>query len=157
MGRICRIRNISPSAHPLSVICYDMSTISDYAQISTPVYKAMKRNLPGAFTFILPGKRVLPKIFRSRKSGEIGIRMPQSPILAEILQVLEAPLMTASLPTDEYDDWAYQTDPELIEETFGHMVDLVIDGGTGTMGVSTIVDCRDDDLEIMRQGDGILQ
>lgn len=155
--RICRIRNISPSAHPLSVICYDMSTISDYAQISTPVYKAMKRNLPGAFTFILPGKRVLPKIFRSRKSGEIGIRMPQSPILAEILQVLEAPLMTASLPTDEYDDWAYQTDPELIEETFGHMVDLVIDGGTGTMGVSTIVDCRDDDLEIMRQGDGILQ
>lgn len=59
--RICKIRQIDPATHPLSVICYDMSSISEYAQISNAAYKVMKRNLPGKFTFIIPGKRVLPK------------------------------------------------------------------------------------------------
>lgn len=154
--RICRIRNIHPATHPLSVICYDMSAISDYARISTPIYKVMKRNLPGPFTFIIPGKNKLPKIFRTRKSGEIGIRMPDAPIVRDILHELDAPIMTASLPTEGYDDDAYRTDPELINETFGAQVDLVIDGGMGQLGESTIVDCHDDDFEILRQGDGEL-
>ena len=98
--RICKIRQIDPATHPLSVICYDMSSISEYAQISNAAYKVMKRNLPGKFTFIIPGKRVLPKIFRSRKTGEIGIRMPESDIVRDILQTLDAPLMTVSLPAD---------------------------------------------------------
>lgn len=154
--RICRIRNINPATHPLSVICYDMSAISDYARISTPIYKVMKRNLPGPFTFIIPGKNKLPKIFRTRKSGEIGIRMPDAPIVRDILHELDAPIMTASLPTEGYDDDAYRTDPELINETLGAQVDLVIDGGMGQLGESTIVDCHDDDFEILRQGDGEL-
>ncbi len=156
--RICRIRQISPSSHPLSVICYDMSAISDYAFISTPVFKLMKRNLPGPFTFILKGKNKLPKIFRSRKTGEIGIRMPDSPIVRELLENLGAPLMTASLPELHPGEPEYQTDPELIEEEFAAQVDLVIDGGEGTLGQSTVVDCTaDDEGEIVRQGDGILQ
>ncbi len=156
--RICRIRQISPSSHPLSVICYDMSAISDYAFISTPVFKLMKRNLPGPFTFILKGKNKLPKIFRSRKTGEIGIRMPDSPIVRELLENLGAPLMTASLPELHPGEPEYQTDPELIEEEFASQVDLVIDGGEGTLGQSTVVDCTaDDEGEIVRQGDGILQ
>ncbi len=155
--KICRIRGIDPASHPLSVICYDMSSISEYAHISTPVYKVMKRNLPGAFTFILAGKNKLPKIFRSKKSGEIGIRMPDSTIVRDILKVLDAPMMTASLPTDGYDDDAYRTDPELIDETFGNQVDIVVDGGMGTLGESTIVDCRDDEMEIIRQGNGELR
>lgn len=155
--RICRIRNINPATHQLSIICYDMSAISDYARISTPIYKVMKRNLPGPFTFIIPGKNKLPKIFRSRKSGEIGIRMPNAPIIRDILHELDAPLMTASLPLiDEYEDEAYRIDPDLINETFGKQVDLVIDGGIGHLGESTIVDCHDDDFEIIRQGDGEL-
>ena len=154
--RICRIRNINPATHPLSVICYDMSAISDYARISTPIYKVMKRNLPGSFTFIIPGKNKLPKIFRTRKSGEIGIRMPDAPIVRDILRELDAPIMTASLPTEGYDDDAYRTDPELINEAFGAKVDLVIDGGMGHLGESTIVDCHDDSFEILRQGDGEL-
>ncbi len=155
--KICRIRGIDPASHPLSVICYDMSSISEYAHISTPVYKVMKRNLPGAFTFILAGKNKLPKIFRSKKSGEIGIRMPDSTIVRDILKLLDAPMMTASLPTDGYDDDAYRTDPELIDETFGNQVDIVVDGGMGTLGESTIVDCRDDEMEIIRQGNGELR
>lgn len=154
--RICRIRGIEPSAHPLSVICYDMSAISEYARISTPIYKVMKRNLPGAFTFILPGKSKLPKIFRSRKTGEIGIRMPDCQIVRDLLSALDAPMMTASLPVEGYEDDAYRTDPDLINETFGSLVDLVVDGGMGSLGLSTVVDCHDDDFEIVRQGDGEL-
>ena len=133
-----------------------MSAISEYARISTPTYKVMKRNLPGPFTFIIPGKNKLPKIFRSRKTGEIGIRMPDSPILRDILRELDAPLMTASLPTEGYDDDAYRTGPDLIDETFGNQVDLVIDGGMGYLGETTIIDCHDDSFEVIRQGDGIL-
>ena len=154
--RICKIRQIDPATHPLSVICYDMSAISEYAKISTPIYKVMKRNLPGPFTFILQGKNKFPKIFRTKKSGEIGIRMPDSQVLRDILQQLDAPLMTASLPTEGYDDDAYRLNPELIDETFGSMVDLVIDAGIGQLGESTVVDCKDDDYEILRQGDGVL-
>ncbi len=156
--RICRIRQIEPSSHPLSVICYDMSAISDYAFISTPVFKLMKRNLPGPFTFILKGKNKLPKIFRSRKTGEIGIRMPDSSIVRELLEHLGAPLMTASLPELHPGETEYFTDPELIEEDFSSQVDLIVDGGTGTLGQSTVVDCTEDDEGVvLRQGDGILQ
>ncbi len=155
--RICRIRQISPSAHPLSVICYDMSSISDYAHISTPIYKLMRRNLPGPFTFVLAGKNKLPKVFRSRKTAEIGIRMPDSPLVRDILELLGAPLMTASLPKDgEYADPAYRTNPDLIDETFGPLVDLVIDGGEGAEGESTVVSCLDGEPDIVRQGDGTL-
>lgn len=153
--RICRIRQIDPAEHPLSVVCYDMSVISTYAHISTPIFKLMKRNLPGAFTFILPAKNKLPKIFRSRRGGEIGIRMPDSPIIRDILQQLEAPLMTASLPMVE-DEPELRTDPELIDDEWGDLVDLVVDGGVGEPGESTIVSCNDDEPTILRQGDGLL-
>lgn len=156
--RICRIKKVDPAAHPLSVICYDMSAISEYAHIPTPVFKVMKRNLPGPFTFILQGKNKLPKIFRSRKTGEIGIRMPDSPIVRDILEALQAPMMTASLPVADDDEPEMLTNPELIEETFGGMVDEVVDGGEGTWGSTTVVQCDSDgEMEIVRQGDGILE
>ena len=156
--RICRIRGIDPDKHPLSVVCYDMSAISDYARISTPIYKVMRRNLPGPFTFILPGKNKLPKIFRHKKDSEVGIRMPDNPIMREILRALDAPIMTASLPLDnDFADAEYLTNPELAEEAFGQLVDLVVDGGKGHEGQSTIVNCHTDTPEIIRQGDGTLQ
>ena len=155
--RICKLKHLDPREHSLSIICYDLSEISQYANISTSVYKMMKKNLPGPFTFILKGKRCLPKIFRSRKSGEIGIRMPECKILTEILEALQAPLITASLPLEgDFKELEYRTDPELIDEAYGSMVDLVIDGGLGKEGLTTIVDCQTDEFEILRQGDGYL-
>lgn len=155
--RICRIRDIDPARHPLSVICYDMSAVSEYARISTAVYKMMRRNLPGPFTFVLPGLSRLPRIFRNRKGAEVGIRMPDSAIVCELLERLGAPLMTASLPADEDGGGnEYMTDPELAEETFGPLVDLVIDGGPGRQGMTTVVDCTGEMPEIVRQGDGEL-
>lgn len=153
--RICRLAGINPATRPLSIVCYDMSAISEYAHISTPTYKTMKRNLPGPFTFILAGKNKLPKIFRHTRSAEVGIRMPDNPILREILHALDGPLLTASLPLKD-DDPAFQTDPELINERYAARVDLIVDGGQGRIGKSTIIDARDESFEIIRQGDGEL-
>mgnify|MGYP000576910541 FL=1 len=154
--RICKIKQVNTAAHNLSEVCYDMSSISEYAHISTPIYKLMKRNLPGAFTFILPGKNKLPKIFRKRKSNEIGIQMPDNPILRDILEVLNAPLMTASLPISVDQDLNELIDPELVNEKYESVVDLVIDGGVGQEGASTVVDCLGEDYQIIRQGKGVL-
>ena len=153
--RICRIKGIDPKKNNLSVICYDLSNISHYAKMDNATFKLMKRNLPGPFTFILEGTSRLPKIFRSRK--EIGIRMPDHPVVLEISRLLDAPILTASIPYDDSEDSGYATEPELIEEKWGNSVDLVIDGGTGSLDVSTVVDCTGPDVEIVRQGIGTLE
>lgn len=153
--RICRLKGIDPRRNNLSIICYDLAAISQYAKVDNPTFKLMKRNLPGPFTFILNGTTRLPKIFRKRK--EVGIRMPDSPIIQEIARLLGAPIMTTTLPYTDDEDPGYITDPELIDEKFGHVVDLVIDGGIGGMEGSTVVDCTGAEPVVMRQGLGELQ
>ena len=152
--RICKIKNIDPKKNNLSIICYDLSNISEYAKVDNGTFKLMKRNLPGPFTFILTTGSRLPKIFRNRK--EVGIRVPDNNIIREICRQLEAPIMTTTLPYNEKEDIEYSTTPELIEEKFGNEVDLVIDGGIGGVEPSTIVDCTDGKTEIIRQGKGWL-
>ena len=114
----------------------------------------MKRNLPGPFTFVLRAGSRLPKIFSNRK--EVGIRIPDNPIIREICRQLEAPLLSTTIPYDENDDIEYLTNPELIEEKLGNDVDLVIDGGIGGYEYSTVVYCVEDEFEIIRQGKGTL-
>lgn len=152
--RICRMKGIDPKKNNLSIICYDLSDISRYARMDNSTFKLMKKNLPGPFTFILEGTSRLPKIFRNRK--EVGIRMPENPIVMEVARLLEAPLLTASLPSGEDEDFGFLTDPGLIYEKWGKSVDLVIDGGSGRLGCSTIVDCTSSPYSIVRQGDGEL-
>ncbi len=153
--RICRIKDIDAKKNHLSIICYDMSSISEYAKLDNNTFKLMKRNLPGPFTFILGAGSRLPKIFKNRK--EVGIRMPDNDISREIARMLDAPIMTTTLPYNVKYDVEYLTTPELIEEKFGNMVDLVVDGGIGGIEPSTIVYCVDGEAEITRQGKGILQ
>ena len=152
--RICRIKGVEPEKQLLSIVCYDISNISEFAKIETPVFKLMKRHLPGPFTFILPGTRALPKVFSKR--GEVGIRMPNSPIVTEILSHLEAPLLTASLPIDDEDDAQDFLNPELVEERFGNLIDLMVEAGQGKPGQTTIVKCTEGEPEVVRQGDGWL-
>lgn len=152
--RICQLKNIDPKKNNLSIICYNLSSISEYAKVDNNTFKLMKRNLPGAFTFILNGTSRLPKIFRNRK--EVGIRMPDNEIIREISRLLDAPIMTTTLPHDDSEDIEYSTDPELIDEKFGSIVDLVIDGGIGGVEGSTVVDSTNGDAEVVRQGKGIL-
>ena len=150
--RICKLKNIDPRKNNLSIICYDLSNISEYARVSNATFKLMKRNLPGPFTFILNADSRLPKIFRNRK--EVGIRVPA--IIREICRLLDAPILTTTLPLEDGEDIEYITEPELIDEKFGEKVDLIIDGGTGGIEPSTVINCCDDVPEIVRQGKGIL-
>lgn len=152
--RICRFKGIDPRKHHLSIICYDLSNISEYAKVDNQTFKLMKRNLPGPFTFILNSGSRLPKIFKNRK--EVGIRVPNHTIIREICQQLNAPILTTTLPWQEGEDIEYITTPELIEEKFGNEADLIIDGGIGGIEPSTIVNCTEGEMEIVRQGKGIL-
>ena len=152
--RICKLKGIDPKKQHLSIICYDLSNISEYAKIDNATFKLMKRNLPGAFTFILPTGSKLPKIFKNRK--EVGIRMPDHPIIMQICQLLDAPILTTTLPLEEGEEIEYITTPELIEEKFGRDADIIIDGGIGDTEPSTIVNCVDGEVEVVRQGKGWL-
>lgn len=153
--QVCRFKGIDPKKNHLSVICYDLSTVSEYAKLDNNTFKLMKRHLPGPFTFILEASGRLPKIFKGRK--EVGIRMPENNIIQEIAQLLGAPILTTSLPYEADDDIAYLTDPELIAEQWEDQVDLIIDGGIGGFDETTVVDCTDGTPMIVRQGLGELE
>lgn len=142
--KICKIKGINPQKSNLSIICPDLSNISEYAKVDNTVFKLMKRNLPGPFTFILNATTSLPKIYKNRK--EVGIRVPDNAITLKLVSELGNPILTTSVR--EKDDFMeYCTDPELIHEEYGDMVDLVVDGSYGGLEPSTIVDCRGDEKE----------
>ncbi len=149
--KICTIKKIDPAKVNLSFICRDLSHLSDYAKsIDTPLYRMLKSYLPGPYTFILPASKQVPKILQSKKST-IGLRVPDNVICQHILDVLGNPILSTSLPGEMVQEY---TDPEIIYEKFGDLVDFVIDGGTGGMVPSTIVDCVTDEWVITRQGEG---
>ena len=151
--RICRLKGINPQKVNLSIICYDLSNISQYAKVNNEHFKLMKKNLPGPFTFILPTHSNLPKIYKNRKT--VGIRVPDNSIIREIVHQLENPVLTTSI-RDEDEILEYTTDPELIAEKYENDVDIVINGGYGGIEASTIVDCSEDDAFIVREGKGKL-
>ena len=151
--RICRIKNINPQKANLSIICYDLSNLSQYVKVSNSHFKLMKKNLPGPFTFILPTNSNLPKIYKNRKT--VGIRVPDNNIIREIVRVLGNPVLTTSV-RDEDEILEYTTDPELIAEKYKNEVDLIIDGGYGGIEASTIIDCSNEIPVIIREGKGKL-
>lgn len=152
--RLCKMKGIDPTKNNLSIVCSDLSNLSEYAQVSNAVFKVMKRNLPGPFTFILPAGRKLPKIYKNRK--EVGIRVPDNEIALTLVRELGSPLLSMSV-RDEDEVMEYSTDPELIHEKYAEHVSIVIDGGYGEFEPSTVVNAMDDEMEIIRQGKGILQ
>ena len=152
--KICRIKGVDPRKSNLSIICYNISGVSEYAKINNATFKLLKQHLPGPFTFILPTCSELPKIYKDRK--EVGIRIPDHAIVREIVHSLGNPIMTMSIH-DNDEQSEYVTDPELIYEKYMQLVDIVIDGGYGTMEVSTVVNCVSDKFEVIRQGKGIIQ
>jgi len=151
--KICRIKGVNPQKCNLSIICCDLSSVSDCAKMNNATFKLLKRNLPGPFTFILPVSNELPKFYTTRK--EIGIRIPDNAIIQEIVRELGNPVMTMSI-YDNQDQPEYMTDPELIHEKYAHLVDVVIDGGYGSTEGSTVVNCLSDDFEVIRQKKAVL-
>ena len=152
LEKVARLKSVKLDKANFSFICYDLSNLSEYVkQIDTPVYKILKRTLPGPFTFILKGSNNLPKAFKKKKT--VGIRIPDNNIIRTIIKQLGNPIMSTSI-YDEDDVIEYTTDPELIYEKWKHKVDLVIDGGYGGNIASTIVDLSDNEITIVREGKG---
>lgn len=152
--KICNLKGINPEKSNLSIICNDLSIISEYAKVDTPTFKFMKRNLPGPFTFILPTTSSLPKIYKKKKT--VGIRVPDNNIIREIVIRLGNPVLSTSI-IDENDEIEYITNPELIHEKWQDFADIVIDGGIGGIEPSTVIDCSTGEHDIIRQGKGELK
>jgi tRNA threonylcarbamoyl adenosine modification protein (Sua5/YciO/YrdC/YwlC family) len=153
--KICKIRGIKPEKANFSIICYDLSHISDFTrQIDNETFRVIKKALPGPFTFIFNANKNVPKLLSSNKKT-VGIRVPDNTIAREIVKMLGNPIISTSIHDDD-EIIEYSTDPELIHEKYKDMVDLVIDAGYGDNEPSTIVDCSEGNFEIIRQGKGDL-
>ncbi len=153
--RVARIKGIKPEKAKFAFICSDLSHLSDYARnVDNQTFKLMKSHLPGPFTFILNASTHVPKSIKANRKT-VGIRIPDNNIILEIVRQLGNPILTTSLKEDD-DILEYPTDPELIYEEYGDLVDAVIDGGYGGMVPSTIVDCSEGEPELIRTGLGEL-
>ena len=152
LEKVARIKGIKLEKANFSFVCHDLSNLSDYVkQIDTSVFKILKRALPGAYTFILPGAKSLPNPFKKRKT--VGIRVPDNNIALEIVKQLGNPIISTSIH-DEDEVLEYTTDPELILEKWDNLVDLVIDGGYGGNEASTVIDLSEGELVVVRAGKG---
>jgi tRNA threonylcarbamoyl adenosine modification protein (Sua5/YciO/YrdC/YwlC family) len=153
IDRIKTIRNKRDDE--LTIVCDDFSRVSEFARMDNAQFKILKRNLPGEFTFILKASgRVPDKALGRRKS--VGVRIPANGIPVAIVRELDFPMVTASVK-DPDELIEYTTDPELIHERYGRVVDMVIDGGYSDNTPTTLVDLTTDEPEIIREGGGELR
>jgi len=145
--RLCQVKKIKPQKLNLSFICHDISEVAAYVRrIETPVYKVMRRTLPGPFTYILEANSNVDK-------KTVGVRIPNHNVPLAIVKELGNPIITSSIKDDDQIK-TYTTDPEEIYEDLKHQVDLVIDSGVGGNIPSTIVDFTSGEPVIIRNGLG---
>ena len=150
---ICRLKNIKVEKANFSFLCQDLANISKFTKpFSTEIFRMMKNSLPGPFTFILNANSHVPTIFKSNKKT-IGIRVPDNIIALSIIKALGNPLMVTSVRSDD-DFEEYLTNPNDINERFGELVDIVIDGGPSRFDPSTVIDCTGDLPLVVREGKG---
>lgn len=151
--RIAEILGDKKKKDSMTFICSDLSHLSDYTRpIGNNVFKTMKKVLPGPYTFILDANSNVPKLLQSKKKT-VGIRIPNNNIILEIVRQLGHPILSTSVKDDD-EVVEYTTDPELIHEKYGNLVDIVIDGGFGDNIPSTVISCMDDEISVIREGKG---
>ncbi len=152
MKGVDKLRKLSgKDSKDLTIIFCSISSISEYCKVDNSTFKLLKRNTPGAITFILKSlSRIPDKVVAKRKT--IGARIPDNEIARGIVEMLGEPMLSTSLKIDN-DEEEYLTDPELIHEKMANLVDCVVDGGIGENTPSTIVDLSEGEVEILRQGD----
>jgi len=144
--RILAIRG--KKSEELTVACADLSQIASCTRVDNETFRVLKRNLPGPFTFILgAGSKMPAKALEKRKT--IGVRIPGHSVSQQIIKELGNPMITASVKNAEEE---YTTDPELIEELYGKLVDAVIDGGYGQRIPTALVDLSGDEVQVLREG-----
>jgi tRNA threonylcarbamoyl adenosine modification protein (Sua5/YciO/YrdC/YwlC family) len=154
--KICRILNKKEKQAKMSLICPNISVVSKYTQqIDNQVFKTMKRYLPGPYTFILKSNNYVQKYFKNSRE-EIGIRIPDNTVILELLEFLDAPVISTSLNTDGELQQSF-SNPEDIFDTFENKVDILIDGGEVNEGESTVIDCTGSQMEVIREGIGSIE
>lgn len=151
LDRIRAIRQVGRDHH-FTLVARDLSHISEYAKVSNQQYRVIKSSTPGAFTFILPAKRKVPRRIMHQRRKTIGLRIPDNQIVFGLLDLLIEPLLSSTLivPGRELPFG----DPQNIYDTLKHQVDLVIDGGQCGYEPTTVIDWHGDAPEIVRQGKG---
>ena len=151
--KLIGVLGIKPNKLDLSFICHDLSQVADYVRpLSTPVFKMLKRALPGPYTFLLPAGHKVPKMLGVSKPT-VGVRIPDNRITLALVQELGRPLISASIK-DEDAIREYTPDPHDIYQRYMHKVDIVIDGGLSNLVPSTVIDLTGDQPQIVRQGAG---
>jgi len=154
--KLCRLKNIKPEKANFSFVCSDLSQLSNYARpIPNSLFRIMKKALPGPYTFILEANNNVPKLLKQNKKT-VGIRVPNNTICKTIITELGNPIITTSLHNPHDDILDYFTDPEAIHNEYQKKVDIVIDGGFGNLYASTVIDCSQDELLVIREGLGSL-
>ena len=153
LDRIRKIRKLD-DRHNFTLMCRDLSEIATYARVDTTAYRLLRHCTPGPYTFILKATSEVPRRLMHPKRKTVGLRVPDNPIAAALLEDLGEPLMSVTLimPGDEFP----LIDPYDIRETLEHHVDLVIDGGYCGMEATTVVDLADDIPIVLRAGKGDL-
>ncbi|MCB0794516.1 MAG: threonylcarbamoyl-AMP synthase [Flavobacteriales bacterium] len=154
--QLAKLKGTRPEKVDLSLICEDLTQASHYTrQLGTPVFRAMKRCLPGPFTFILPASGEVPKLFKNKKRT-VGIRIPDHAIPLALVRGLGHPLVASSVHGSDV-FLEHTADPAEIEAEEGHRVDLVIDGGLCGLEGSTVVDATGPGPVVVREGAGDAQ
>jgi len=149
--KIATLKGFDPKRPDMSLIFHDLSQLAQYTTVrDNNIFKLIKRNTPGPFTFIVHANSQIPKLFKNKKKT-VGIRIPSNNIVLELVSELGSPIITSSIH-DPDEIIAYTTDPELIYEKYRDFADLVIDGGYGNNEPSTVIDCTEDKPLIVREG-----
>ena len=149
--RIYQFKGLDSSLAHMTFLCKDISQVAEYAsQINNDVFRMLKRNTPGPFTFIIKANNQVPRVFKNKRRT-IGVRIPKNKIVLDIIENLGRPLLSTSLKRND-DLLEYYTEPSFIYERYGNQFDIVIDGGIGQTEPSTIVDCTEEIPEIIREG-----
>lgn len=151
LERICQIRKIDKN-HNFTLVCEDLSQLSEYARVDNSAFRLLKNNTPGAYTFIFKGSKDVPKRLLNPKKKTIGIRVPDNNICQALLAELAEPIMSTSLIMPG--EIMAECDPEQIRDLLEHQVDLIIHGGYLGEHPTTVVDFSNDGIEILRVGEG---
>ncbi len=137
---------------PLAFLCPDLSDVAKYARVSNFAYRIMRQLTPGPFTFVLEATKLVPDMMQS-KQKQVGIRVPQAPLMLAIAAKLGRPIVTTSATNM---DGEVLTDAKEIKDALGARLELILDGGVQPSEPSTVVSLINDELEVLRQGKGIL-
>jgi tRNA threonylcarbamoyl adenosine modification protein (Sua5/YciO/YrdC/YwlC family) len=155
--RICRIKGIKPEKANFSFVCSDLGHLSQFTRpIPNNIFRIMKKALPGPYTFILEANNNVPRLLKQNRKT-VGIRVPDHHVCRRIVEELGNPLISTSVHDESDEIVEYYSDPEMIEREYGHKVDMVLDAGFGNIYPSTVLDCSEGSIELVREGLGSIE